>query len=103
MMSCYNGYNVIVKNRGGRGGGVAIYVKETRSFNRKLDLEPSDVECIWLEISCKYLNCLLCAVYRPPSSTTSYFDKVVDSIENACLNDKILTFIMIKVFKIRYA
>ena len=45
------GYTLVSKPRAtGDGGGVGAYISQNIPFARQIDLETSDVECIWLEI-----------------------------------------------------
>ena len=45
------------------------------SYERRDDLEPDSIECIWVEVLCKNAkNFLICCVYRPPD-LSNYLDK----------------------------
>ena len=39
-----------------QGGGIIVYVKDIIKFERRLDLECGNIECIWLEISLKIVK-----------------------------------------------
>ena len=88
-----DGYSAISRPRNRHGGGVMIYVKECLKFNRRLDLEIHDIESIWVEINFEKTQMLVCSMYRPPSSDRDYYEKMSDSIESACLEDKIVVII----------
>lgn len=46
-----NGYDTIFRrDRNSHGEGILIYVPLTIKASRRIDIEPSSVECIWLEI-----------------------------------------------------
>ena len=45
------GYTFIAKSRAsGQGGGVGVYISTSIPFQRRMDLEQEDIECIWIEI-----------------------------------------------------
>ena len=60
------------KNRNSFGSGVIIYLSNAVSAFRREDLEPNNIECIWLEIdntTCKYF---LCCFFRPPHTHSTF-------------------------------
>ena len=67
------GFNLARKDRTiGRGGGVAIYVKETVPLKVRSDLSNKDFECLWIILQPKWLPQLIsriavACVYIPPS------------------------------------
>ena len=63
-----------------RHGGVMIYVKDSVFYKRRHDLEPHNVECIWIVIQLKHTRMLFGLFYRPPSSDMAYFSSIEDSI-----------------------
>ena len=45
------GYVFVGKSRAtGQGGGVGIYISSSVPFQRRLDLEQTEIDCIWIEI-----------------------------------------------------
>ena len=60
-------------------GGVVIYVKENVCYQRRLDLEPRGVECIWVELTLKQKHVLFGLFYRPPNSGMTYYSLLEDS------------------------
>ena len=48
-------------------GGVLASVKNDIACKRRKDIEPQDLECMWLEIRLKCFKFLLCVLYRPPN------------------------------------
>ena len=66
-----SGYNFESRIRNsGKGGGVAVYVKENISYIRRKDLENENIENIAIEIITKESkNVLIATHYRPPSSS----------------------------------
>ena len=66
------------------GGGVGLYVSDRMSYERRDDLEPDSIECIWVEVLCKKAkNFLIGCVYRPPDSS-NYLDKISTTIYRIC-------------------
>ena len=65
------GYHFVQQCRKeGNGGGVAFYIKENLSWERRFDLETKTCENMWIEININKAKNLLCAVYyRPPNSS----------------------------------
>ena len=66
-----------------RHGGVMIYVKESVIYKRRYDLEPLNVECIWIEMQLNHSRILFGLFYRPPNSDIAYFSGIEDSISLA--------------------
>ena len=67
------GYTLLRKDRGSKGGGIAIYARDDLIVTRRDDLETSDVEGLWLEIHTpKSRSFLLGTFYRPPNSSNHY-------------------------------
>ena len=65
------GYSFVNKPRkSGKGGGVAAYISDRLTFNRRFDLENDEIECIWLEMKLrKSSSYLIGVIYRPPDSS----------------------------------
>ena len=64
------GFDLLRKDRDeGAGGGVAVYVHESLTNHRRLDLEEDGIECIWTEVLVKNSKPILVGnLYRPPDS-----------------------------------
>ena len=85
------GYKIERKDRyesaneiSGKGGGVLIYVADHIEYERRIDLESSEVESIWIEIKIKNSKSfLVCSVYRPPSANTKWCEKFAEQIERS--------------------
>lgn len=79
------GYNMFRRDRTGKlGGGVIVYVADNVPVQERLDLEHPDLEAIWLEVKqkqCKPL--LICQIYRPPNSSTAWFDTLEKVLDKA--------------------
>ena len=63
-------------------GGVMIYVKDSMHYTRRNDLEPLNIECIWIEIQLKQTRILFGLFYRP-NSDALYLSAIEDSISLA--------------------
>ena len=82
------GYNIFRKDRTtGIGGGVCIYVKDTLQVNLRDDLMFENVEAIWIRIGQGGPKCLVSCIYRPPSATLEYYERIVDMLECARMTE----------------
>lgn len=67
------GYYFLKRNRQcGKGGGLAMFIKNEIKWERRHDLENDDVESIWIEVSVKNAKIFLLAVYYRPPMGSSY-------------------------------
>ena len=73
-----DGYNLYRKDRNRHGGGVAIYIRSVIPHN--LITMNNDIESLWLELTLKHRYAIGC-LYRPPSSSKDYHDKIIHEIE----------------------
>ena len=80
--------------RNRHGGGVAFYVRENISHTLRADLSISDIESIWVEVNAPDgTSYLICSMYRPPSASHDYYDKMIENIELVfMLNKEIVIF-----------
>jgi hypothetical protein len=54
-------------------GGVIIYDKNNLHFKHRADLEPNNLECLWVEITLRNnKNILFGNFYRPPNAASIY-------------------------------
>ena len=89
------GYSIFRSDRtNGRGGGIAVYVKETLSVIRRADLENDFVgEYMWLELLLpKAKGVLFGTFYRPPSQSDflNPFQEVLE-LPNAVNKERLIT------------
>ena len=75
-----------ILNRDSVGGGVICWVSQNISAKRRLDLEISNWESIWLEIRLNNKIFLLCTTYRPPNDNESYWENLQNSFHNCFLS-----------------
>ncbi|XP_053380636.1 uncharacterized protein LOC128548935 [Mercenaria mercenaria] len=67
--------------KGDSHGGVIVYVKDSLHYIRRPDLEPTDLECIWVEVSFTHSKRVLIGTfYRPPNSNAIYTSLIEDSL-----------------------
>ena len=77
-------YTIVRRDRNRHGGGVAMYIRNNLTFIRRNDLETDDVECLWIELKCKQRQpVLISSIYRPPSSSVDFLDKINYIIDRA--------------------
>lgn len=86
------GYNLFRKDRGSRGGGVCIYVKN--SFKCCLIDSTNSIEQLWINFKVSEERIAIGVVYRPPNTNYKLF---IDELEQSCTNslsfcDKIYCF-----------
>ena len=82
------------KDRDDSHGGVILYVRDSIPYKRRHDLEPTGIECIWVELLLKHKHVLFGLFYRPPNSDADHFAKMENSIHLAVdsnINDVIVT------------
>ena len=64
------GYKLFRRDRGVKGGGLAVYVKNDVKVIRRPDLEESTIERLWVEVCPpKSRSFLIGTFYRPPTSS----------------------------------
>lgn len=73
---------VFGKDRNSYGDGVIIYTSNNIRSRRRIDLEPSNTECIWIEIDNLTSRLLLCRVYRPPHADSAFWRNFSWSLDN---------------------
>ena len=74
-----NGYALIRKDRSETqdkcGGGLVLFARQSLNVKRRQDLEISNIETIWAEVSLPSSKpFLVCTVYRPPSASAEWTD-----------------------------
>ena len=74
-----DGFDLMRKDRSDTqnkaGGGVILYYRKSINCKRKCDIEISNIETLWAEITLPNAKpFLICSVYRPPSSTSDWID-----------------------------
>ena len=60
-----------------------MYVMDSVHYTRRNDLEPLNIECIWIKIQLKHTRLLFGLFYRPPNSDALYLSAIEDSISLA--------------------
>ena len=77
-----DGYTIVRVDRNRHGGGVLFFVNDKVS-HREVKFSPSEVENVWITINVHKEQYLIGNMYRPPSSDSNYFDKMLDLLEQA--------------------
>ena len=77
-------YKLFRKDRNRNGGGVALYI-HSRINPSALNIQ-TNIESVWATVKTKSRNINIGSIYRPPSSLASYFDNIIDCIEQATQN-----------------
>ena len=65
------------------GGGVLIYARDTLLCPRRRDIEIIGLEAVWVEVTIQSKKFLIGGMYRPPGSTSAYFNLILESIDRA--------------------
>ena len=78
---------------GGRGGGVAVYIRDEIPYSRRTDLENEHLEDLWIEIKCPRSKGILTGtIYRPPDNAshtiTTWCASMQQTLESAQDEDK---------------
>ena len=69
------------RDRGQRGGGVAIYSHDSLLVRRCTELESEHLEVIWLEVLQDRKSYMFGCCYRPPSELATYCDLLETNLE----------------------
>lgn len=64
------------KDRKSFGGGVMTYLSNAVRARRRVDLEPNNVECIWLEIEDPACIYFICCLYRPRHTNSTFLNNL---------------------------
>ncbi|MCG8078294.1 MAG: hypothetical protein JAY75_18895, partial [Candidatus Thiodiazotropha taylori] len=60
-----------------------LFVKDNIFYQRRADLEPRNIECIWIELILKQKHILFGLFYRPPYTDMVHYSAIEDSIHLA--------------------
>ena len=96
------GFNFERKDRQKQsGGGLLIFIKNEINYKRRLDLESTDIETVWLEFKFPFKSSILtCFTYRPPSSDTAWIDLFEHQIQKSSAEN--LEYIILGDFNINF-
>ena len=77
------GYQLFRRDRGNKGGGLAVYARNDVEVMRRLDLELSTIEGLWIEVCPpKSRSFLVGTFYRPPASSNYAVKDFMTIFEN---------------------
>lgn len=83
------GYQLIIRNRNGQGGGVGLYYKDIFVCREREDMTSPDIEALWVEIHRPQAPIMLLGIYYcPPDANRAYMTHVFDSWEKATDENK---------------
>ena len=81
-----SGFTIVRRDRSSRrGGGVAIYIRESLPFKIRPDCNNPDYECLWITLRPKWLprkisKLALACVYLPPSMNTETIERFYEYV-----------------------
>ena len=81
-----DGYNIVRKNRGRKGGGIACYIRNNICFNRKTCL--SNIENIFIDLLFPKIKPITIAVIYKPPNQTRFLEQIIAEFETLDLNDE---------------
>nr|CAI5852310.1 unnamed protein product [Callosobruchus analis] len=75
-------YSFFRQDRGPRGGGVGIYIKNKFVAHVLNDYSPNDqyLEYLWVKTSLSHHEIVICVLYRPPSCNLNECFSVLDDM-----------------------
>ena len=77
----------LLRTRSRKGGGVAVYVKNTFPFSQITELENDAFEALWVKIRVQKSTITLCSCYLPPHTSadqkSDFLDYFSDSVADA--------------------
>ena len=66
------------------GGGIILYFRKSINYKRRSEIEASNIETLWVEISLPNAKpFLICTVYRLPSSNSEWIDQFEEELSIA--------------------
>ena len=74
------GYDLIRCDRNRHGGGVCLFIKQSISYNVLHDVNNC-VESVWIKVTVNSQNFGIGCAYRPPSADNTYYNAMLDQIE----------------------
>jgi hypothetical protein len=76
-------YQLYRKDRTRHGGGVLVYVHDTISVTRRVDLEHDDIETLWLELQMDNGRVLIGTYYRPPGADEQTITEFMTALQDS--------------------
>ena len=78
-----DGYDLFRCDRDGRGGGAAIYVRESFKATFVTELLSRELECVWVKLIIGNRKLLLGSCYRKPSASVVYLENIIKNLQEA--------------------
>ena len=79
------GYKLFRRDRGVKGGGLAVYVKNDVKVIRRPDLEESTIERLWVEVCLPKSRSFLIGTFNRPPTSSNHAVKDFMPIFDSCL------------------
>ena len=76
-------YTILRNDRNIKDGGVALYVHNSITVLRRVDLEQSDIKMWWAEIMFKNHKIIICVCYRQPNQSIAEIDNFLNALDNS--------------------
>jgi len=87
----FDGYQVFRQDRKtGRGGGVALLVRNDLNAIHRTELSENFVECVWCEVKANGCKTLVGVCYRSPSSEVSNDEKLYALLDIVCKEEIVI-------------
>ena len=78
------GYKLFRRDRGVKGGGLAVYVKNDVKVIRRPDLEESTIERLWVKVCSPKSRSFLIGTFNRPSTSSNHAVKDFMHIFDSC-------------------
>ena len=85
-------FNIVRRDRNRNGGGVTVYIKDCFEF-KIISHGPLDLEFLALSVHNGNIKICVCLLYRPPSSSTTFFDNLYSTFVN--LNVSLFSHVLV--------
>ena len=83
LYSLQHFHRPVMKLRTRRGGGVAVFVRNTLPFTHISQLDNEEIEAVWIKIKVKNTCIVVCSSYLPPHSTADKQQHVLDYLTDS--------------------
>jgi len=85
-------HTILRRDRPTFGGGVAIYIRESIAYKRKLCFDSAFLENLWIELSTVEGKLLVCCAYRPPNNAEfwEYFEENLEYVKSESVSKNII-------------
>ena len=81
----------VIKPRTRKGGGVAVYLRDTLPFSQIALLNNEDFEALWVKVKAHKSTIILCSCYLPPHAKADEQAKFLDYLADSVCQAKIFS------------